>query len=182
MIHEHGFWLSETEVKTHTCDSSLKRALTQMFDVDSVIDIGCGNGEYTQHFLDHGISCIGYDGSPLTPEITEELCSVKDFAVPQDVGQFDLVLSLEVGEHIPQKYERVFLDNICRAARKYVCLSWAIIGQGGTGHVNCRDNWYVIQEMRKREFEFEPVMSQKLRDHSTFSWFKNTLMCYTKNH
>lgn len=182
MIHDHGYWTSKEETNTHACDKALSNALIDVFgDVGWVVDIGCGDGSYTNNFLDHGIPCVGYDGSPLTHDLTNGVCFTKDFAIPQDIGQFDLVLSLEVGEHIPQEFEQVFLNNICKASKKYVCLSWAIVGQGGTGHVNCQNNDHVIRFMRSRNFEFDVELSRKLRQLSSFPWFKNTLMVFTYN-
>ena len=150
MIHDHGYWLSEEEVKVHMWDKSLNHAVLQAYDVESVVDIGCGDGRYTKYFLEHGMFCVGYDGSPLTPEITGGQCMIRDFSIPVDIGQFDLVLSLEVGEHIPKEYEQVFIDNVCNASKKYICLSWAVVGQGGTGHVKCQNNNDVIGEVEKK--------------------------------
>lgn len=181
MIHDHGYWLSEDDVKVHMWDKSLNHAIMQAYDVSSIVDIGCGDGRYTRFFLDHGIFCVGYDGSPLTPQITQGQCMVRDFSMPVDIGQFDLVLSLEVGEHIPKQYEQTFISNICKASREYLCMSWAVEGQGGTGHVNCQNNIYVINNIEMRGFTFDGVLSANLRNHSTFPWFHNTILCFERN-
>lgn len=181
MIHERGYWLDHDETDLHLCDERLCNEIIRHFPLHTtIIDIGCGNGAYTKMFLDLGYDCKGYDGSPLTPEISDGLCGIKDFSVPVEVGKFDLVLSLEVGEHIPVEYEQVFLDNITRASKKCIVLSWAIEGQSGSGHVNCRNNDYVIEEMKKRGFKFNPSVSNWFREHSELPWFKNTLMTFYK--
>ena len=178
MINERGIWMSEDETGTHLCDKPLSDAIIEMFPVKSVIDIGCGNGQYTKNFLDVGIACEGYDGSPLTPEITGGLCKIRDFTQPVYVGKFDLVLCLEVGEHIPAIYERQFFTNLCFAAKEWICLSWGIMGQGGYGHINCHDNEYVINEMTVRGFAFDLEKSNHLRERSTLPWFENTTMVF----
>lgn len=181
MIHERGYWLSKDETNTHDWDRPLANEIVKMFKSSkSIVDIGCGNGGYTKNFIDNGLMCTGYDGSPLTPEITGGLCSVKDFSQPVDIGKFELVLSLEVGEHIPERYEQVFIDNLCKTAKKFICLSWGVVGQGGLGHVNCRNNDYVIAQMAKRGFIFDIDRSEALRSVSTFPWFKNTVMVFDK--
>lgn len=181
MIHERGYWLSKDETNTHDWDRPLAAELVKMFRTSkTIVDIGCGNGGYTKHFIDNGLSCTGYDGSPLTPEITGGLCGIKDFSVPVDIGKFDFVLSLEVGEHIPATYEQNFVDNLVKAAKKFICLSWGVEGQGGLGHVNCRNNDYVIRELSKRGFVYDSDRSDKLRSVSTFPWFKNTVMVFEK--
>jgi SAM-dependent methyltransferase len=181
MIHERGYWTSKTETDTHEFDKSLCDAIIYHFGfVESIADIGCGNGKYIQAFLDKGIDCSGFDGNPQTPELTGQICKVMDFSSPADIGRFDLVLSLEVGEHIPVEYEQVFIDNLVKASREYIILSWAIEGQLGIGHVNCRDNLYIIRELQKRGFDFNRGASELLREKSTLPWFKNTLMVFIR--
>jgi hypothetical protein len=181
MINERGIWLSTEETNTHEYDASLARAIIKFFPhVKYVADIGCGNGRYTQNFINHGISCDGYDGSPLTPELTGGMCEVMDFSRPVNIGKFDLVLSLEVGEHIPAEYEQIFINNICNASNKFLLLSWAIEGQHGIGHVNCHSNEYIISELQLRGFTHIKWFSEILRDEATLPWFKDTLMVFYK--
>jgi len=181
MIHERGYWLSKAETNTHDWDRPLASELVKMFKTSAtIVDIGCGNGGYTKHFIENGLSCVGFDGSPLTPEITGGLCGIMDFSVPVDIGKFDFVLSLEVGEHIPASYEQIFIDNLANTSKKFICLSWGVEGQGGLGHVNCRNNDYVIRELAKRGFVYDSKKSNQLRSVSTFPWFKNTVMVFKK--
>lgn len=183
MINDRGIWMSQDETDTHTYDKILGQALVDVFkaDVKTVIDIGCGNGEYTRNFINNGFDCMGYDGSPLTPKLSKGLCEIKDFSIPQSLGGFDLVLSLEVGEHIPVQYEQVFIDNVVNHARKYICISWAIEGQGGSGHVNCRNNDYVLAQFRDRGWKLISSWTDMLRRRCTFSWFHNTIMIFKKD-
>jgi tryptophanyl-tRNA synthetase len=181
MIHERGYWTSEKETDTHEFDKSLSDALISFYNnVIRVVDIGCGKGDYTKAFINRGIDCIGYDGSPLTPLISGNTCYVKDFSQPVNIGKFDLVLSLEVGEHIPEKYEQIFLDNLAAASREHIVMSWAVEGQPGIGHFNCRNNDYIISEMQKRGFAYNWRRSHYLRVQSTLPWFKDTLMIFEK--
>jgi hypothetical protein len=181
MISDRGIWLSTEETDTHEYDAFLAAAIIKYFSsIKSVVDIGCGNGRYTVNFLNHEISCKGFDGSPLTPELTGGLCEVMDFSKPVDIGQFEMVLSLEVGEHIPAEYEQIFIWNLCYASNKFILLSWAVEGQYGIGHINCRNNNYIIGELDKLNFRYVKWMSEILRDESTLPWFKNTLMLFIK--
>jgi|WetSurSiteA1Bulk_404760.scaffolds.fasta_scaffold14348_2 hypothetical protein len=180
MIHERGYWLSEKETNVHVFDEPLAETICSLYPVKTAVDIGCGNGKYTKYFNEQKIKCVGYDGSPLTPDITGGLCAVKDFSVLQNIGNFDLVVSLEVGEHIPRKYEPIFINNICRASHKYIVLSWAVEGQPGVGHVNCRNNDYVILKMSDQGFRLNRVNTMWLRECSTLPWFANTILAFEK--
>jgi len=172
---ESGAWTTTEEWQTHVFDEPLSRFIATLFDGDFV-DIGCGNGSYVRYLEAKGHDCIGYDGSPMTDY------RIADFSIPQDVGTYDNVLCLEVGEHIPEQYEQIFLNNVCLASKKYVILSWAIPGQGGTGHVNCRENYYIIGGMQKRGFLIDPVKTEILRYEASISWFKNTILIFRWNH
>ncbi|KAK7004452.1 hypothetical protein BgiMline_005973, partial [Biomphalaria glabrata] len=39
---------------------------------------------------------------------------------------YDWILSIEVAEHIPAKFEEIYLDNLVRHAREGIILSWAV--------------------------------------------------------
>lgn len=181
MIHERGYWLSDEEIKTHEFDMHLCTAIIERYDnIENFVDIGCGKGLYTMEIIGSGKTGTGYDGSPLTPQITWGLCKTLDFSEPVYIGKFDLVLSLEVGEHIPEQYEQPFLDNLVRAARDLIILSWAVEGQCGIGHFNCRNNDYIINQMAARGFTLDAESTKYLREQSTLPWFKNTLMVFVK--
>jgi hypothetical protein len=176
-----GNWTLKSEIDTHVFDESLCNAIVTVCDnrgIISVVDIGCGNGSYTEYILKNGIDCSGFDGSPLTPELSGYLCGVKDFSRPQNIGKYGLVLSLEVGEHIPKEYEQIFLDNLVNAAIGLIVLSWAVVGQGGDGHVNCQNNDYVIQQMEDRGFFYDLETTDYLRNKCSISWFKNTILAF----
>ena len=135
-----GNWTTKEETDTHVFDRALCDAIIIVCEnqgINSIIDIGCGNGAYTKHFLMNGFDCMGFDGSPMTKELTKGLCEVRDFSEPVYIGKFGLVLSLEVGEHIPAEFEQTFLDNLVDNSIDLIIMSRAVEGQGGTGHVNC---------------------------------------------
>ena len=178
-MNDRGIWTTPEEVATHEFDLPLCNAIIRMFDtIASAVDIGCGKGQYVKAMLNRGFDCKGFDGNPMTPELTNSYCEVRDFSQPQEIGVYDLVLSLEVGEHIPKAYEDVFIRNLCMSSREWIVLSWAIPGQGGVGHFNEQSNMYIINEMEFRGFKLKPRPSLLLRQSSTLPWFKNTLMVF----
>jgi len=103
---------------------------------------------------------------------------VADLTKPLDFDLFDWVLSLEVGEHIPEAYESVFLDNVVRHARHGVVMSWSLPTEAGRGHVNCRPNEYVIEQMKNRGFLLDPEHTQALRKAAAINYFKESLMSF----
>lgn len=180
-INSRGFW--ETEDKSgHFHDEKLMQGLVKLcktFKQKFIVDLGCGPGDYVKGFRKAGYTCDGYDGNPNTAEITGGICSTMDLSEPQDFGiMYDMVLSLEVGEHIPEEFEGIYLDNLVAYAGNMLVISWAVPGQAGLGHVNCRENGYIIGKLKDRGFRYDDRWSGILRRSSRLPWFKKTIMVF----
>ena len=167
----------------HFFDEHLAEAIHTIFSkhsIKSVYDLGCGHGKYTEYLKNKGYFCSGFDGNPYTKNITNGVCDVLNLTNPIKLKQVDCVLCLEVGEHIPSLFEHIVLDNIKNNSNKLIVLSWAIEGQNGEGHVNCRNNDYIKNKFES--FGFINLLEDELflRDKSKLSWFKNTIMVFIK--
>ena len=151
-------------------------------------DFGCGTGAYLQILREHGFThLVGFEGDPPKCAVCTEPVRIyqqdltRAFMVPKPGN----VVCLEVGEHIPAELESVFLDNLTRACDRHLILSWAVRGQGGDGHVNCRDNPEVIANLERRGFQYIPEQSKHARlvigdKDSDLPWFKDTLLIFRK--
>lgn len=183
-IHPRGYWLTATIEEHHAFDQSLCAELTRFFlqTGGTVADLGCGPGKYTEAFNAAGVHCDGYDGNPLTSEFTGGRCRQLDLSresSPETV--YDWVLSLEVGEHIPECFELVFLSNLHRHNRSGIVLSWAVPGQGGHGHVNERSNSHVRESVERLGYYSDTALEDRFRQSvSNCSWFRNTIMVFRR--
>lgn len=98
------------------------------------------------------------------------------------------VMSLEVAEHLDRADESVFLDNLASLCSHRLILSWALpdaCAPGrGYGHLNCRDNAYVIEAMFGLGMLFQPEatawLRSRLQDAEAF-WFKDTVMVFDRS-
>lgn len=184
-INSKGFWENPTN-KGHHHDPNLAKAIVMLLyrlNLTSVLDLGCGMGEYSRILQLNKFYVEAYDGNPHTPQLTQGLGKVIDLSKYIDFDEgFDCVMSLEVGEHIPEEFEQTFLDNICRHCYYdgLIILSWAIPGQPGDGHVNCKPNSYIIDQMAARDWQYSQRLSKQLRLAAHLPWFKNTLMVFQK--
>lgn len=184
MIDEKtGIWDLETAKKRHRFDNLLCGGIGAMYLPKRAADVGCGDGRYC-HILSkaYGWPLVhGYEGTPDIKEIAvHDDIMIVDLTKRRWVGiDYEFVLCLEVGEHIPKKHEQVFMDNVGEFVSRDLVLSWAVPGQGGGGHFNERSNDYVISEFVKRGLEFDEKKTERLRGYSSLKWFKNSIMAFS---
>jgi SAM-dependent methyltransferase len=107
---------------------------------ESIADFGCGVGSWLQACRECGIKDVtGIDGDYVKDQLlmipTERFVRA-DLTRPIDLGRrFDLVLSLEVAEHLPREAAPTFVDTLTRHG-PVILFSAAIPSQGGVHHVN----------------------------------------------
>ncbi|MFA6244227.1 MAG: class I SAM-dependent methyltransferase [Candidatus Hydrogenedentales bacterium] len=190
-INDHGCWIGAGSLP-HVHDMGLQVGLCEFLEPElgtsfhgpivlggpSVIDLGCGMGDYVRAFRLVGIDARGFDGNPDTFKLSSELCHTLDLAVPYRgvMRYYDWAMCLEVLEHIPKEFEQQALDNIVGFAGIGVITSWATPGQGGSGHFNERPLAYATQQFADRGFELDTDATKRLRECSTRVWFKNNLL------
>jgi SAM-dependent methyltransferase len=152
--------------------------------IQSVTDFGCGLGEYLAKLSPIVNNAIGVEGS-IPKQAKFEYIIEGDLTTDLKSKAFtsDLVISLEVGEHIPAEFMGVYLDNITNHSAKYLITSWAVRGQAGFGHVNCLDNSEIIPEFEKRGFKLLEKETEKARlvIEDKAHWFRNTLFIFKNN-
>lgn len=183
-IHENGYWVGMEATCQHVHDYNLAYVLVSFFkneNVTRLADFGCGMGDYVKTFQQNNINAIGFDGNPNTPELTNNLCQVLDLSVAHKFDEpFDWILSLEVGEHLPKKFEDIFIQNLHNNNKYGIILSWAIKGQGGHGHFNEQNNDYIKSKICSLGYINDIDSENKLRKYSSLRWFKNTIMVFRK--
>lgn len=183
---ETGGWCSKSSTETggnHMTDMKLVPALIEFLSGKYIGSFGDGPGRYKQLIQDSGKveGYDAYDGAPFCTSTSEGRVQFLDLTLPQyGLPLYDWIVSLEVAEHIPQKYEAIYIDNVVRHAREGVILSWAVPGQGGYSHVNNRPFDYVKALMESFEFVHDEISSTKLRNASSFGWFKNNINVFRR--
>ena len=183
MFNERGIWQDNNLVE-HKYDAPLNSMLIEILKekkAKSIVDFGCGPGEYAKSIINERFECDCCDGNPHTNELSSGLCFVQDLSIDFDLNKkYDCVLCLEVGEHIPEEYESVFINNILKHSNGLIILSWATIGQGGHGHVNEHPNDYIQELFKLHGYSRNVEIESRLRSVAQWWWFKNTIMVFEK--
>lgn len=153
--------------------------LMELLHPRSVLDVGCGVGAWLDVFQQHGVAEIfGVDGSyvePQTLEIPTACFAAHDLTQPLHLARrFDLVMSLEVAEHVPSACAAAFVESLT-AHSTAVLFSAAIPFQGGTHHVNEQWPGYWMAHFQQRGYVALDGLRQEFWDNAQVEWW------YTQN-
>tara|TARA_Y100000034_G_C6794219_1_gene355829 strand:- start:294 stop:857 length:564 start_codon:yes stop_codon:yes gene_type:complete len=180
-VNDRGFW--EGGDVEHKTDEGLLEALKAVVaEQETLVDFGCGDASYSKAIAETGIKVEAYDGNPNAKEVSGGFASTLDLSEPFDLKKkFDVVMCLEVAEHLPKEYEDILIDNLLKHVNGYLIISWAIPGQGGVGHFNEQPNEYVRELFTKKGFTELVEVQQFLRNSVTWcGWFRNTTFVFYK--
>lgn len=150
--------------------------------VNSVVDVGCGMGTWLKVFLENGISNIkGFDGGWVD---SEKMCVPKQAFSQIDLdGDFDiqscadLVVCLEVAEHLLDKQAHILVKNLVSVA-PVVLFSAAIPLQGGSRHVNERWPEYWSGIFKKHGYVPVDCIRRKIWENENVSFFYSQNMVF----
>ena len=156
--------------------------MLELSDARSVVDIGCGIGTWLAEFAARGVDDYhGYDGAWVKPE---QLVIPRERFTPVDLGRavprartFDLAISLEVAEHLPEASADLFVESLAALA-PIVVFSAAIPMQGGTGHVNEQWPGYWGAKFAARGFSAIDCIRERVWNVHGVEWWnaQNTIV------
>ena len=142
----------------------------------SVLDLGCGPGGYVRQFQHWGCSrVLGVEGPGFDEKVlvSPESFRSHDLREPLNLGEmFDLVLCVEVIEHLDATHEAVLLESIIRHARDRILFSSADMDQPGVGHMNCRPQSHWLAQFERAGFVPACFESLAFRSLATFKWLR----------
>lgn len=151
--------------------------IMDLFNPKSVIDIGCGIGQWLSVFMDYGVENIqGLDGSHITA--TDLLIPHKHFKTVNLFhaetiilkDSYDLVLSLEVAEHLPESNADTFVKLLVDSGDT-ILFSAAIPGQTGENHYNEQWPTYWQKKFLVHGFYFYDLLRSEIWNNEDVNWW-----------
>lgn len=185
-ITSTGAWdyNKSTYNENHYLDSGVAEYLAKLIGNDcTLLDFGCGAGYYLKSVQDKttNVEILGVE--PLASEHADLKTSHivnKDLTEDFDLGKRGHLMCIEVLEHIPAHLESKAIDNIVRHCDDYLIISWAKVGQGGWGHINCKNQSDVIPLFESKGYTFLEKESLEIRGVARLWWLQNNLCIFKK--
>ena len=187
-ILETGYWVGEEKLH-HSCCIPLGNWIIDFLKAQKNVplyDFGCGYGQYCKMFHEAGFSDItGFEGGTFNSQYNEfHNIKQQDLTIPFTLPAKGNCVFLEVAEHVPAHYEDIMLDNVINSCSGKLIMSWAVRGQDGWGHINCKNNDEVIAKISSKGMVYMPIKSLEARnaipDTDGNLWFKNTTLVFKK--
>ena len=154
--------------------------LHKYFAPASVVDYGCGIGNFLYKFKEYGVSKIlGIDG----PWCKNDLQMLQDGELAirdlkEDLGlneKFDLAISFEVAEHLDSQYADKIIKDLTSLA-DVVIFSAALPGQGGQNHVNEQWPEYWVKRFKDNGYTCFDALRPLLWNTANIQfWYKQNM-------
>jgi hypothetical protein len=157
--------------------------LVDLIAPKSVVDFGCGDGSWLSVFREHGASrVLGYDGEWVDERLLRiPLSDFRRTKLDRPIvadDRFDLAMSLEVAEHLPESRAPGFVAELTAVA-PVVLFSAAIPQQGGLHHVNEQWPSYWAALFASRDYRALDILRwQVWNDPQVTWWYKQNLLLF----
>lgn len=148
----------------------------KLIEPRSVIDVGCGMGAWLSVFKSGGVDDIfGIDGDYVEQSI---LLIPADKFLAHDLRKplnsinrkFDLVVSLEVAEHISSEAEEYFINTLIGLG-PVILFSAAVPYQGGLNHLNERWQDYWVSVFGKKGYMVVDFLRKRIWNNQEVDWW-----------
>ena len=176
---------SEEAANTYSAERILD-IIFRYYRPDSVLDVGCGLGTWLKVIESQNIRDIrGIDGSWLAPaslRVAPACIETRDLEEEFDLGRrFDLVICLEVAEHLDEKVAEIFVNTLTRHA-PVVLFSAAIPFQGGHHHINERFLPYWAELFARCGYEALDIIRPEIwEDPMVLLWLRQNTILFINN-
>lgn len=151
--------------------------IMRLLNPKSVVDFGCGVGTFLHCFKNNGVSeVLGLDGTWADKQLLNKFLNSNEFkevdlenkiALPT---RYDLVVSVEVAEHLSASAADTFVQNLVNAG-EVILFSAAIPLQGGQNHIN--EQWldYWEEKFAQHNYAVHDVLKPIFWNNANIYWW-----------
>lgn len=175
---------------THDMESPsvLVPIFIELLKPKNVCDVGCGVGNFLSTFKKLGVKkVLGYDGQWANKKLIAKHLDINEFRtidfekqLPNPDRKFDLVLCLEVAEHVSAGKSDQLIDFLTKLS-KTVIFSAALPYQGGQNHINEQWEEYWEEKFYKRGYKKYDIIRHKIFTNRKIQWwYRQNIVVYSK--
>ncbi|TDK43327.1 hypothetical protein [Algoriphagus formosus] len=183
-LYKENFY-SKRNAETQKSAITILSVLFSYYKPQSMVDFGCGVGTWLNAGNQLGVSeLMGFEGDWLDKKhlvIKEDSFQHRNLTTQiRLLKKYDLAISLEVAEHIEEKFASLFIENLTQAS-DVILFSAAIPGQRGSGHVN--EQWPDYWIAKFEEFDYSPfdiIRPAVWMDSQVKTWYKQNTFVFVK--
>jgi len=179
-------FFAELEEGSYFSAKNILPFVQEVFKPESVVDIGCGSGYWLKVWKEDMKvdEILGIEGDYVTKEFFQldlKYLKTADLKLPLKLEKkYDLVMSMEVAEHIPEEHSDTFIDNLVNAG-DVILFSAAIIGQVGTYHVNEKMPEYWAQKFIKHGYVPVDFIRPRIWNNNDIQyWYRQNTLIFIK--
>ena len=186
MKYSKAFYDSVTSRAALAADMASEH-LCRAINFRSIIDIGCGEGIWLKTFAEKSsaaeLVAVDLPGSTFKglASIKSKIeCIATDLANTTQLPNriFDLVICVEVIEHVSKEYMVALLDYVTKHSI-FLLFSGAVPGQGGTHHVNEQPMTYWHKQLASRGFvQMDIVRPLLMQQNGVPFYYQNNVFLY----
>lgn len=156
--------------------------MKKLFELESVLDVGCGAGAWLAVWKENGTQITGLDGDYVNRDalyIDKDEFSPKDLSKTFSIEkQYSIAQSLEVAEHLPTSTSESFVKCLCAHA-DIVLFSSAPPGQGGDNHVNEQTYEFWRKKFAAQNYVPVDLIRKEFKNNSNVErWYRYNSFVY----
>jgi hypothetical protein len=176
--------------KDHSCQSAtvLVDFVVNKLEIKpkSVIDVGCGLGQWLKVFKDStNCKILGIDGphvpeeESFIPEKDRLRVRLEEFIDQTNFDKYELAVCLEVAEHLPC-HSADLLVRALSSLSDLILFSAAIPGQTGENHINEQPHHFWLSKFQSIGFLVSDPFRERFWNHPEVNWWysQNMFLLY----
>lgn len=184
---QHSSYIHREDVHNIKAATQVVPQILRLFSPKSVLDVGCGTGTWLSVFKKFGINHIkGIDSDYVNKElllknIESHQFEPFDLAKPFNLNErYDLIICLEVGEHLPRNSANTFVESLSKHSDTIV-FGAAVPGQWGQNHLNEQWAEYWIELFKVHNYYVYDFLRPLIWDNPNVEWwYKQNILIFSR--
>ena len=177
-IYDSDYYASTVEGPAASSAEAISQSILLDLRPNTIVDVGCGTGALLEALRRGGCQVLGLEYS----EAALQYCRSRNLDVWKfdlerdtlaDDRTFDVAISMEVAEHLPEKISGRYVALLARLS-SVIVFTAASPGQGGLDHVNEQPPSYWISKFQALGFVYDEELSRLWRE----SWRETAVVAW----